>query len=127
MPAKSKSILVVGAGIGGIKAACDLAELGFDVHLVESAPNTGGKLQQHDRWFPTDDCSMCQSLPSLNVEGTEERCMRRVLAFPGLIMHTYSELESLGGKAGKFKARLRNKSRLIKPELCTGSLSRRST
>ncbi len=119
MPKESNSVLVVGAGIGGIKAACDLAELGFDVHLVESAPNIGGKLQQHDRWFPTDDCTMCQSLPHLTVEGAQDRCMRRVLAFPGLTLHAYSELESVSGKAGKFTVNLREKSRLLKPELCT--------
>ncbi len=120
MPAKSKSnsVLIVGGGIGGIKAACDLSELGFDVHLVESAPNIGGKLQQHDRWFPTDDCTMCQSLPYLNIQGAQERCLRRVLAFPGVTIHAYSELESLDGKWSSFKAKLKVKSRLIKPELC---------
>jgi heterodisulfide reductase subunit A len=118
MPVKSNSVLIIGAGIGGIKAACDLSELGFNVHLVESAPNIGGKLQQHDRWFPTDDCTMCQSLPYLNVQGAQERCLRRVLAFPGVTIHAYSELESLDGKWGSFKATLKAKSRLIKPELC---------
>jgi len=119
MPVKSNKVIVVGAGIGGIKAACDLAELGFDVHLVENAPNIGGKLQQHDRWFPTDDCTMCQSLPYLAVQGAQERCLRRVLAFPGLTVHPYSELESLSGDWGSFKATIKEKSRLIRQELCT--------
>ncbi len=119
MPAKSDSVLVVGAGIGGIKAACDLAQLGFDVHLVENAPNIGGKLQQHDRWFPTDDCTMCQLLPYPAAPGAQELCLRRVLALPGVTIHAYSQLESLSGNPGSFNVQLREKSRMIRQELCT--------
>jgi len=36
------SVLVVGAGIAGIQASLDLADSGFQVHLLESSPAIGG-------------------------------------------------------------------------------------
>ncbi len=38
-------VVVVGAGIGGLAAALDLARLGFEVTVVERAPSPGGKLR----------------------------------------------------------------------------------
>ena len=35
--------MVVGAGIGGIQSALDLANSGFKVYLVEEEPSIGGK------------------------------------------------------------------------------------
>ncbi|MHA1764585.1 MAG: FAD-dependent oxidoreductase, partial [Promethearchaeota archaeon] len=42
----------------GLTAAIDLADQGFDVHLVEKSPTIGGKMAMLDRTFPTDDCSI---------------------------------------------------------------------
>ena len=39
-------ILVIGAGIGGLTAALDLATRGFDVTVLEKAPTPGGKMRQ---------------------------------------------------------------------------------
>ena len=38
--------------------AIDLAEEGYEVHLVERSPTIGGKMAKLDRTFPTDDCSI---------------------------------------------------------------------
>lgn len=54
----NKSALVLGAGIAGITAALDLAEQGYNVHLVEKQPSIGGKMAQLNKTFPTDDCAM---------------------------------------------------------------------
>ncbi|MBE0526152.1 MAG: CoB--CoM heterodisulfide reductase iron-sulfur subunit A family protein, partial [Candidatus Thorarchaeota archaeon] len=54
-----KSTLIVGAGIAGISAALDLANAGFQVHLVEKDPSIGGKMARWDKTFPTLDCSSC--------------------------------------------------------------------
>lgn len=53
-----KRVLIIGAGVAGLTAAIDLAEEGYDVHLVEKSPTIGGKMAQLDRTFPTDDCSI---------------------------------------------------------------------
>ena len=47
-----------GGGVAGLSSAIDLAEQGFEVHLVEKSPTIGGKMAQLDRTFPTDDCSI---------------------------------------------------------------------
>ena len=51
-------VMVVGAGISGIQASLDLADMGFKVYLVDKAPAIGGKMAQLDKTFPTNDCSM---------------------------------------------------------------------
>lgn len=42
--AQPKKVAVIGGGIAGISAACNLAERGFDVHLFEKNPFLGGKI-----------------------------------------------------------------------------------
>ena len=54
----TKKSLVIGGGVAGLSAAIDLAEQGYEVHLVEKSPTIGGKMAQLDRTFPTDDCSI---------------------------------------------------------------------
>ena len=51
-------VMVVGGGISGIQASLDLADAGFKVYLIESAPAIGGHMAQLDKTFPTNDCSM---------------------------------------------------------------------
>jgi heterodisulfide reductase subunit A2 len=51
-------VMVVGGGISGIQASLDLANAGFKVYLVETAPSIGGHMAQLDKTFPTNDCSM---------------------------------------------------------------------
>jgi heterodisulfide reductase subunit A-like polyferredoxin len=54
----SSDVVVIGAGIAGIQASLDLAEMGFTVHLVEKKPSIGGVMAQLDKTFPTNDCSI---------------------------------------------------------------------
>ncbi|MFX1273703.1 MAG: FAD-dependent oxidoreductase [Promethearchaeota archaeon] len=54
----TKKILIIGAGVAGLSAAIDLANLGFDVNIVEKRPSIGGLMAKLDRTFPTDDCSI---------------------------------------------------------------------
>jgi len=53
-----KRVLVIGGGVAGLTSAIDLAQEGYEVHLVEKSPTIGGKMAQLDRTFPTDDCSI---------------------------------------------------------------------
>lgn len=54
----NRDVLVIGGGIAGIQASLDLAEMGFQVHLVERLPSIGGKMSQLDKTFPTNDCAL---------------------------------------------------------------------
>ena len=51
-------VMVVGGGVGGVYAALDIAEQGYQVVLVESDPSIGGIMAALDKTFPTMDCSI---------------------------------------------------------------------
>jgi heterodisulfide reductase subunit A-like polyferredoxin len=55
---EGKAALVLGGGVAGIQAALDLADGGYQVHLVERTPTLGGRMAQLDKTFPTFDCSI---------------------------------------------------------------------
>ena len=103
-------VMVVGGGISGIQAALDLANTGFRVYLVDKSPAIGGKMSQLDKTFPTNDCSMCIESPKF-IE-----CSRH----PNIEILTYTEVESIKGKAGDFKVTLIKKPRYIIEDRCTG-------
>src|SRR6202789_3389898 len=44
--AKSKQVVVIGAGLGGMSAAIMLASSGFEVTILEKNPQLGGKLNR---------------------------------------------------------------------------------
>ena len=46
MTQTNNRVLVIGGGVGGIKAALDLAEAGRDVVLIDKAPAIGGLMTQ---------------------------------------------------------------------------------
>ncbi len=102
--------MIVGGGISGIQAALDLATAGFKVYLVEKSPTIGGHMAQLDKTFPTNDCSMCIESPKF-VE-----CSRH----PNIEILTYTEVESIEGEAGDFRATLVKKPRYISESKCTG-------
>ena len=54
----TKSVLVVGGGIAGINSTLDLANMGYQVYLVEKNESIGGHMAQLDKTFPTLDCSI---------------------------------------------------------------------
>ena len=52
-------VLVIGGGVGGMRAAIDLAEAGIQVYLLETLPSLGGRVAQLGFMFPTHDCVLC--------------------------------------------------------------------
>ncbi|MDH5688246.1 MAG: CoB--CoM heterodisulfide reductase iron-sulfur subunit A family protein [Candidatus Bathyarchaeota archaeon] len=107
---KVGSVLVVGAGIGGIQAALDLAESGFKVYAVDNSSAIGGVMAQLDKTFPTNDCSMCILSPKL-VE-----CGRHL----NIEVLTCSEVTDISGKTGNFNVSVRQRPRYVDVEKCTG-------
>jgi heterodisulfide reductase subunit A len=99
---------VVGAGIAGIQAALDLAELGADVHLLEETPSIGGRMAQLDKTFPTNDCSICILSPKMS------ECARH----PNITLHTHSSLVSVSGAPGNFQCTIREHARYVDAEKC---------
>jgi heterodisulfide reductase subunit A len=106
----SKTALVIGGGIAGIQTSLDIANCGHKVILVEKEPSIGGHMSQLSETFPTLDCSQCILTPR----------MVEVAQHPNITLYTYSELESLEGYIGNFKAKIRKKAKSVDHSVCTG-------
>jgi heterodisulfide reductase subunit A len=106
----SESVLVIGAGIAGIQASIDLAQMGFQVYLVERTPSIGGRMAQLDKTFPTNDCAICILAPKMIECANHEN----------VHLLTYSDVISVKGQVGDFEVKVRKNPRYIDMERCTG-------
>ncbi|MDP6757614.1 MAG: hydrogenase iron-sulfur subunit [Chloroflexota bacterium] len=89
--------LVVGGGIAGMTAAANLAENGFETHLVERAPELGGMLRSLDEISPA------------RLDAAELLAGQiKSVADAGVHVHTGAEIEMIGGHIGSFDVRLDN-------------------
>jgi heterodisulfide reductase subunit A2 len=116
------SVLVVGGGIGGMRAAVDLAEAGLKVYLTERDPGLGGRVAQLGYMFPTHDCVLCR--------GTSDHgygCTRPAISpafmdhnrHPNIEVMTRTTIKSAEGQAGDFRITLLREPRYVDPTLCT--------
>jgi len=116
------AVLVIGGGIGGMRAAIDLAEAGLKVYLVERDPGLGGRVAQLGYMFPTHDCVLCR--------GTSDHgygCTRPVISpafvdnnmHPNIEVLTLTEVVGSSGQAGDFSITLRHHPRYVSVEKCT--------
>lgn len=119
-PTKQNAVLVIGAGIGGIRAAFDLADSGYQVYLVDRTPAIGGAISQLDNQFPSNHCGMCRLLPTLARDEAVQFCLRRELVHPLISVLTQTEVVGLSGQAGDFTARVRKTRRLLDESRCIG-------
>jgi len=118
-----KSVLVIGGGIAGIQAAEDLADLGFEVHLVEKAPFLGGLAARAGRFFPTDDCAICIQSPASDVKAithTSRKCVYRsgFSEIPNLNILTNSKVVKVEGTPGNYKVTVEKKPRYVDESKC---------
>jgi len=118
---KVGTVLVVGGGIAGMRAAADLAETGLKVHLVESSPGLGGRVAQLGWMFPTHDCVLCR--------GSKDHgygCTRPSIspAFPDNNRHpninvmALTEVIDFRGEVGNFTVTLRRNPRHVDVDRC---------
>ena len=116
------AVMVVGGGVGGMRAAVDLAEAGLKVYLVEATPGLGGIVAQLGFMFPTHDCVLCR--------GTSDHgygCTRPAISpafmdhnlHPNIEVLTNTEVIAARGEAGDFTAYLVHKPRYVDVTRCT--------
>jgi heterodisulfide reductase subunit A len=115
------SVMVVGAGVGGMRAAVDLADSGYKVYLLDSAPSIGGIVSQLGFMFPTHDCVLCR--------GTSDHgygCSRPSIS-PFLLDHsqhsnieimTNSTVVGATGLPGDFRVKVHHRPRYVDVSLC---------
>src|SRR5208337_2966306 len=120
MNAKAASVLVIGAGISGIRSALDLAEMEYHVFLTDKSPHLGGVLTQLDYQFPNDHCGMCKMLPTTNRDASSQFCLRKGLFHENIEVLPGTEMTALEGEPGNFRATLVSAPSFIDAEKCIG-------
>jgi heterodisulfide reductase subunit A len=118
-----KSTLIIGGGIAGMQAAEDLADLGFEVNLVEKSPFLGGLAARAGRFFPTDDCAICIQSPSSDVKTithTSRKCVYRsgFTEILNLNILTNSKVVAVEGVPGNYKVTVEKKPRYVNELKC---------
>jgi len=108
-------VLVIGAGAAGIQAALDLADMGVHVHLLERQATVGGRMAQLNTIFPTRCQGGCRHCSVSITSGEPADC----LWHPNITLHTCSEVESISGPAGRFRARILKWAQYVDEETCT--------
>ncbi len=108
LPRVHPATVVIGGGIAGIQASLEIADAGFQVHLVERTGTIGGYMATFDKTFPTLDCAACILTPKM-VEVAQHR---------NIELLTYSEVERISGRAGDFRVLIRKKARYVTLSKC---------
>jgi heterodisulfide reductase subunit A len=120
--------LVIGAGIGGMQAALDIADSGYEVFLVEKDPSIGGHMAQLSETFPTLDCSQCILTPRTVEVGQHPNIrlltLSEVVAVEseGTLTPPLSQGERVDGDipvGGHFRVRILRHPRYVVEEKCT--------
>ena len=96
-----RSVLVVGAGPAGLSAALAAAEAGYQVTLVDRAPEAGGFLRRIHRGYPTAADALSQ-LEDLDFKSL----VQRVATHPRVTLLTSTAVTQVSGQPGRFKAAL---------------------
>ncbi len=105
-----ESVVVVGAGLAGMKASLMLAHAGKKVHLVETLPIIGGATIKNEESFPNLECSTCLVAP----------IQQEVLQSPDIETMTLSAVEKIEGDKGNFTVTVRKAARYVKIADCIG-------
>ncbi|MHA1752872.1 MAG: 4Fe-4S binding protein [Candidatus Helarchaeota archaeon] len=124
------AVLVIGAGVSGIQASLDLANIGFKVYLVEKRTSLGGKMaqiggktaafdstclnclvsDQSSTKYPTNDCSLNIFIPK----------MVEVNYHENIEVLVYSEVIGVEGVPGNFRVKVLKKAKFVNEERCHG-------
>lgn len=105
-----ENVVVVGAGLAGMKASLLLAQAGKKVHLVETLPLIGGKTIKNEESFPNLECSTCLVAP----------IQQSVLQKADIETMTLSAVEKVEGDRGNFTVTVKKAARYVKIADCIG-------
>ncbi len=100
------TVAVFGAGVAGMRAAIDLADMGSQVYLIEKEYFVGGRVSQWDDLFTTDE------------SGREviTRMYQRIMTYENITLFTGAQIIAKTGSVGDFTISVEIKPRYIKPD-----------
>jgi heterodisulfide reductase subunit A2 len=106
----TNAIAVIGAGIGGMRSALALADMGTEVTLIEKEHYVGGRTAQWGCIFPTDT----------QAAALTESLYRKIKAHQHITLFTGAEMVEKKGSIGDFDIKIRIKPRhfqgIVSPE-----------
>ena len=108
-PHKQSAVLVVGAGVAGMQAALDLADMGVKVYLLDRAPVIGGAVAQLERTFPEGQSSSCEVGAMVDA----------VSHHPNIELITNADLQGIDGEQGSFDIAVKKRAFRV-TEKCDG-------
>lgn len=94
----NQEVLIIGGGISGVYAALNLAEQGFEVHLIEKEERLGGNA----RFLYT-------TIEGLDVQGLLKEMIEKVTDNPLVHIYTNTQLKETSGYVGNFVSKIINK------------------
>ena len=96
-------VAIIGAGISGMRAAIELADMGTNVYLFEKDFFVGGRIPQMQELFQTDE------------KGKEivEKLYNEIKKRANITVFTGAEFESISGNVGNFEVKIKVKPRYI--------------
>jgi heterodisulfide reductase subunit A len=99
------TVAVVGAGVAGMRAAIELADMGTQVFLIEREYFVGGRSSQWNTLFTTDET------------GREivAKLYKKIITYNNITLFTGAEIVSKSGSVGDFDIKVKIKPRYIKP------------
>lgn len=108
-----RRVLVVGGGVAGLAASKTLAENGLPVLLIEKEPYIGGWAASYCCKAVEDECSRC----GVCLAG---KWIEEAVSDPMIEISTGSQLISLEGELGRFRAKIRRAPAYIDLDRCIG-------
>lgn len=110
--------LVAGAGVAGASAAVNLAEMGYQVYLVDRAEIIGGHMAQLGKTFPVFECSNCPQqihCPRFSCVATR---IGAAAVHPNVKLFAYSDVKEVEGVIGNYKVRIVKRPRFVNEATC---------
>jgi heterodisulfide reductase subunit A len=98
-----KSVIVIGAGVAGMRAAIDMARVGIAVYLIEQDYFVGGRTAQNDILFTS------------NQKGKDivRELYNKIQSLQNITLFTGARLEKISGNVGNFLADINIRPRFI--------------